>query len=112
MPPTDSNGLWVLVPERKTETHRDEIREHGLVTALPEKARAVTRELVGDVQESWAEVTRQIGSMLQATAPVEGYELTSVTVKLGMDGKGSIGVVSAGVSAGFEITFQRSQKAP
>jgi len=99
----------VLVPDGKVEASSEDLREQGLMSTIPDQASAVTRELVEDVQESWAAVTRQIGDMLQATASPNGYEVKTVTVKLGVDGKGSIGVITAGLTAGFEITFERSQ---
>jgi hypothetical protein len=100
-----TTGLWILVPDAGSRKREYEAQEQGFGTG---KATEVTRELLGNAEETWRELTQQLGAMLTATSDAIGnYQLESVTVKLGMDGKGSLGVVTAGVSASFEIKFER-----
>ncbi|MBV8369578.1 MAG: hypothetical protein JO036_11715 [Candidatus Eremiobacteraeota bacterium] len=103
----ERSGLWVLVATDSPAGTEGRLEEQSLDVAA--KARTVARELLPNIADTWASVTTQLGNMLSATrASVKGFDVDAVTVKLGIDGKGSIGVVSAGVSAAFEVTFTRS----
>ena len=50
----------------------------------------------------------QVSNMLATSdAAIKGYEVEAVTVKIGIDAEGSLGVITVGGNAGFEVTFKR-----
>lgn len=102
-----STGLYVLVPT-DSSLAEGEVRQHR--GGIAERAGSISRELIEDIDIPWKTITSQIGNMLGSTAAaISGYEIDSVTVKLGIDAKGSIGVVSAGLTAAFEVKFARTK---
>jgi len=68
----------------------------------------VVRTKLRNAADGWTEVLREIGTMLEASGTaIKNYEIDSVTVKIGFDAKGSLGVVAVGGTASFEAKFTR-----
>jgi hypothetical protein len=97
-----STGLYILVPTDSSLAN-GKVRQHSGVV---ERAGNISRELVEDFDIPRKTIISQLGNMLGgAASAISGYEIDSVTVNLGIDAKGSIGVLSAGLTAAFEVIF-------
>jgi hypothetical protein len=92
--------LFVLLP-------REAPRELEVQSLLP-SATDVIRKSVPGTGETWKELTAQISSLLaNSSSVVAGYEITDVTVKIGFDAKGNLGVIAVGGNASFEVKFHK-----
>lgn len=59
---------------------------------------------VGDLTALVTKLQPEIATMAAAQGP---FSLTSVTIQLGVDASGTIGVITAGMSASIALTFER-----
>lgn len=96
-----NDELFVLLP-RVIPTPELEVQ------SLVPSAADVIRKSVAGTNETWKQLTAQISTLLaNSSAAVAGYEIADVTVKIGFDAKGNLGVVAVGGNASFEVKFQR-----
>jgi hypothetical protein len=106
---SEERGLWVLVNVGAPAfTGRDEVlKEHSIT----DQASQIGRKLIEEAGDTWGAVTTQLSNMLLHTSSaINDYQIESITIQLGIDGHGNIGVVQAGLSASFEITFKKIVK--
>jgi hypothetical protein len=64
-----------------------------------------------DVKADWSKISRQIGDMVGATAPVQaaGFDVDSVEISLGFTATGKLAFIAeAGVEASVTITLARA----
>lgn len=92
--------LAVLLPRAESDVLE-------VQSLLPSTIDVVKTKLEGAGQ-AWSEIMAQVSNMLATSdAAIKGYEVEAVTVKIGIDAEGSLGVITVGGNAGFEVTFKR-----
>jgi hypothetical protein len=96
-----SDRLAVLLP-RSGEPGTLEVQ------SLIPNAMDVVRIKIQDVGKAWNEVMQEVSAVLATSEnTLAGYDIDSITVKIGIDAKGNLGVIAVGGTASFEVKFQR-----
>src|ERR1700737_4412283 len=81
------------------------------VQSLLPSATDVVRTKIKDAGKAWNDVIQEVSAVLATSkATISGYDVDSVTVKIGIDAKGNLGVIAVGGTASFEVKFQRRRQ--